>query len=166
MGRHCTTTYSCRVFNSYNILKTIHIFSAVIWVGGGFVLQFLGSRIAKANDGAQMAQFGQHAEWIGTKIFAPAAGITLLSGIATVIDGPWSFSDPWIAFGLIILIASLTLGAGFLGPESGRVAKLTQERGPQDPEVVTRAARLLMLSRIELAFLFLVVADMVIKPGA
>ena len=153
------------MFTSYNIFKTIHILSATIWVGGGLVMHLLTSRIGKSEDRAQIAQFGQQAGGFGPRVFAPAAGITLLSGIVTVIDGPWSFSDPWIAFGLIVLIASVALGAGFLGPESVKIGKLTQERGPRDPEVVSRAARLTMLSRIELTFLLLVVADMVIKPG-
>jgi hypothetical protein len=57
-------------------------------------------------------------------------------------------------------------GSLFLGPEAGRLGKLGQERGPSDPEVKARIARLFMVSRIDLAVIVFVIAVMVYKPGA
>ena len=56
------------------------------------------------------------------------------------------------------------MGALFLGPESGRIGKLIDERGAADPEVRRRITRILVYSRFELLLLVLVVVDMVIKP--
>ena len=67
--------------------------------------------------------------------------------------------------GLGVFAASFLAGAGFLGPESGRLSKLIADRGPEDPDVERRIRRILLISRIELVLLVIVVADMVVKPG-
>ncbi len=72
----------------------------------------------------------------------------------------------WILFALIVFGGSFVLGAGFIGPESGRIGKLIEAEGPTAPEVQRRIKRIFLVSRIELAFLILVVLDMVVKPGA
>jgi hypothetical protein len=51
------------------------------------------------------------------------------------------------------------------GPESGRIGKLGEERGPTDPEVQRRIGRILVISRIEFVLLVLIVLVMVLKPG-
>jgi len=56
-------------------------------------------------------------------------------------------------------------GAGSLGPGSARLAKLSAERDPSDPEIQERIRQIFVVSRIDLVGLTLVVADMVFKPG-
>ena len=69
-------------------------------------------------------------------------------------------------FGLAVFFAaSFIAGAAFLGPESGRLAKLTAEKGAEDPDVQRRIRRVVMVSRIELVLLIAIVFDMVVKPG-
>jgi len=65
-----------------------------------------------------------------------------------------------------VIILSAIAGAGFLGPESGRIGKLVESEGFDSPEVRRRFRRVLTVSRVELILLFLVIADMVVKPGA
>ena len=64
-----------------------------------------------------------------------------------------------------IVVTALT-GAIYLGPQGGRLAKLAEERGVDDPQVVAARDRLIMVSRIDYAVLVLIVLDMVFKPGA
>jgi uncharacterized membrane protein len=149
----------------YDLLKSIHVLAAVIWVGGGFVLQFFASRVDRAGDQVQMANFGENAEWLGTRIFMPASIIVLLSGIWAVSEGGWSYTDFWTLWGFFGVLASAVIGAAYLGPESGRLAKLIAERGQDDPEVAQRRSRIFLVSRIELLVLLSVVVVMTIKPG-
>ncbi len=72
----------------------------------------------------------------------------------------------WILFALVVFGGSFLLGAAFIGPQSGRIRKLIEAEGPTAPEVQRRIKRIFLVSRIELAFLILVVLDMVVKPGA
>jgi hypothetical protein len=61
---------------------------------------------------------------------------------------------------------SFFLGLLFLGPESGRIAKLIETHGPVHEAVTGRIARILAVSRFELGVLFAVVLDMTVKPTA
>jgi hypothetical protein len=83
-----------------------------------------------------------------------------------VVDSGWAFTDLWIILGLIGIAFSAIVGATYLGPESGRIGVLIEERGPADAEVVSRLNRLFMVSRVELVILLLIVINMVVKPGA
>ena len=147
-------------------LTMLHVVAAVIWVGGAFAAQMYALRARAAEDPARMSQFGQDTEWIGTRIFTPASLLVLALGITLVVREPvYAFGDTWILIGLGGILFSALVGSLFLGPESGRLAKVIAEKGPGDPEVKRRIDRLTLVSRIELGILLLVVADMVVKPG-
>jgi hypothetical protein len=99
-------------------------------------------------------------------VFTPASVLVLLLGIAMVWYSPaWEVGQLWVILGLIGIANTIVVGAAFLGPEAGRLARLTEERGPDDPEVLRRVQRVFTISRYDLAVLLLVVVDMVIKPG-
>ena len=149
----------------YEILLTIHIIAAVIWVGGAFAVNVLVARMQKANQHARLLDLGKDFETLGMKVFMPASIVVLLAGIGLVleVDG-FDFTDFWIVFGLAGIAFSVVVGAGYLGPESGRLNALAAERGPDDPEVQSRMRKLANISRFELLILLLVVADMAIKP--
>lgn len=70
-----------------------------------------------------------------------------------------------MTFGFVVWLLSFIAGAGYLGPESGRLGKLVDERGPDDPEYQRRISTIFLVSRIELLLLILVVLDMTVKPG-
>jgi uncharacterized membrane protein len=101
------------------------------------------------------------------RIFLPASLILLVSGIFTIHDsvGAWSYSQGWVQFGLVVIALSILVGAGYLGPEAGRIGKATERDGVDSPEVQARIKRIFLVSRIELVLLLAVVFDMVVKPG-
>jgi uncharacterized membrane protein len=150
----------------YELLLAVHILAAVIWVGGATSLQVLAIRATGSGDPVRMATFAGEAEWVGMRIFMPASAVVLLAGIALVFEGSWGFDQLWILLGLAGIAFSIVVGAGFLGPESGRIRERVEARGPEDTEVKDRIRRIFMISRIELAILLLIVLDMAIKPGA
>jgi uncharacterized membrane protein len=149
----------------YEFALWVHLFGAVIWVGGAVAIQFLALRIMRANDPARLAGFARDAEWIGTRIFLPAALLLLVFGFVLMSEGNWSY-DFWVIFGLVVFALSALTGMAFLGPESGRIGKLIDQHGVEYPEVQARIKRILMLSRIEAVLLVAVVFAMVVKPFA
>lgn len=150
----------------YEGLKALHVLAAVIWVGGGFTLQVLVFKATRAQDVGRAAAIGQDAEYVGQRVFFPASVAVLLFGIWMVVDQPaWAFGQTWIVIGLVVSILSAAVGMAYFGPESQRLGKLAAERGLNDGEVQHRLQRLTLISRIELLLLFLVVVDMVVKPG-
>ncbi|HYH61657.1 MAG TPA: hypothetical protein VD766_07295, partial [Solirubrobacterales bacterium] len=105
-------------------------------------------------------------EWIGLRVLNTAALLVAVFGVLLVIDSDfYEFSQFWVSAGLAMFLLSAVTGAAFLGPETGRIGKLSDERGPEDLEVQARIGRVLMVSRIEFTLLVLIVLDMVLKPG-
>jgi hypothetical protein len=64
-----------------------------------------------------------------------------------------------------MIVVSIAIGAGFIGPEAGRVARAIEQHGPASDEARHHINRIFLVSRFELALLLLVIFDMVVKPG-
>ena len=65
----------------YEFLVFFHVSMAVVWVGGGAMIQFFAVRITKATDPMRMAEFGRDVEWISTRVFIPASLLAVVSGV-------------------------------------------------------------------------------------
>ena len=150
----------------YELLLFGHLAFVAVWVGGDAMLQMMYLR-AKAAGAERTVAFVADVEWIGGRILTPAALLVVILGFGLIgeSDGVYELSQTWIWLGLAAFAASFALGAGFLGPESGRIGKLAGEGGVDDPEVQRRTSRVLLLARLELVVLFAVILDMVVKPG-
>ena len=57
----------------YEFVLFLHIAMAVIWVGGGFLLQMLALRVMATGDDARKAAFAGDAEVLGMRVFAPSS---------------------------------------------------------------------------------------------
>ena len=147
-----------------DILKFFHVFFAIVWVGGGIMLQFLLAR-AKAAGPEAMAHFNDMAEWTSSRVFMPASFLTLGFGIATVIAGGYDWAEMWISVGFVGFIISGVLGMAVLGPTAKKMKALIAERGPNDPVVAHMARRIDLAGRVDLIVLIIVVFMMVTKPG-
>jgi|tagenome__1003787_1003787.scaffolds.fasta_scaffold20191860_2 uncharacterized membrane protein len=150
---------------TYQWLLTVHILAAVIWVGGAFALQMMAIRVVRDPNPARLADFARDVEVVGMRVFLPASLVLLAFGFWLVHEGNWSLSEGWLTFGLIVIAISIVTGAGFLGPESGRIAKIIDAEGPASPEARRRISRIFLVSRIELILLLLTVVAMAAKPG-
>jgi uncharacterized membrane protein len=149
----------------YEFLLFSHIAMAAIWVGGGTAIQFFALRVLRATDPMRLAEFAKDVEWVGNRVFIPASGLAVVTGILLVIESAfWGFGDDWIVIGLILFAVTFLAGALFFGPESGRVGKQIEQEGPASPAVQARVQRLLALSRADIMVLFLIVFDMATKP--
>jgi uncharacterized membrane protein len=151
---------------TYNWLKTFHVLGAVLWVGGGVMLTILTLRAQRANDPIQLGKLALQIEWIGARVLGPLSLLTFGLGIGLVEEGTfaWSYDQFWIIFALAAFGVSFVTGAFFLGPESGRLARMQRERGPEDPELQARIRRVLRVARVDQLILLLIVFDMVAKP--
>jgi uncharacterized membrane protein len=146
----------------YELLLFVHVAMAVIWVGGGLMMQFFGIRASMSGEPERMAALGEDIEWIANRVFIPASLLAFLSGVLLVVESDfYGFGDDWIAIGLVLYATTFLAGLLFIGPESGRIGKLTAEGSP---EVGPRTLRLILLSRLDLVLLFFLIFDMTVKP--
>jgi uncharacterized membrane protein len=146
----------------YDFLKFLHVLAAVVWVGGGLALNFLGTRLVAAGTSAEISGFARQLDWVGTRVFMPSSLVLLIAGIIMTIDA-WSFEELWIVIGIGGFLYSFINGAFFVGPLSRRTGQLLSERDDA-PEVSANIQRLFFLGRIELAILVVVVWAMTMKP--
>ena len=148
----------------YTFFKSVHVVAAAVWVGGAAMIQALAFRIVRTGDGRRQAEFAKDTEIVGMRLFIPTTWILLLAGIAMMINLDWSWGQNWIVFGLIAFALSFIVGAGFIGPEGGRIAAVIEREGPESPEALARIQRILLISRAELIVLVAVIVNMVVKP--
>jgi uncharacterized membrane protein len=148
----------------YTFFKSVHVVAAVIWVGGGFMIQAFAFRIRRTGDARRQAEFAKDTEVIGTRVFIPATWVLLLAAIGMMVNLHLSWGQNWIVLGLVAFALSFAVGAGFLGPEGGRIAAVIERDGPGSPEAQARIRRILLISRCELVVLLTVVVNMVVKP--
>jgi uncharacterized membrane protein len=155
------------VVNTYTSLKFVHVLSAVVWVGGACTLQAFAIRITGGGDGLRMAAFAKDAEYVGNRIFLPSSIILLVSGVFTIREssGAWSYDETWVQIGLAMIVVSIAIGAGVIGPEAGRVARAIEQHGPASDQARHHINRIFLVSRFELVLLLFVIFDMVTKPG-
>jgi uncharacterized membrane protein len=151
----------------YKTIKFIHVLSAIVWVGGGIFVQIYATKLRRADDPIRLAGFARDLSTLGQALFAPAAGVVTLMGLAMVIYSPAVFfSETWIIIGLVGAAATFITGSFFIGPTAGRLAKAAETEGPGSPAVQTAMARIFAISRVDQLVLVLVVLDMAFKPGS
>lgn len=148
----------------YFVFKSIHVLAAVLWLGGGAAITLLAWRAQRSRDNAQLLQIAKQAEWLSLRLFVPASLVVVAMGVVLMHKGDWGYGHFWTLFGLIAWGVSFLVGASFLGPESGRLAKLIEAKGPDDPEVAARVNRIISVARADVVLVLLVAADMVAKP--
>jgi uncharacterized membrane protein len=150
----------------YEFLLFFHISMAAIWVGGAAMMQFFGLRAIRATDPQRLADVGGDIEWIGQRVLIPSSALAVVTGVLLVIDSDFiGFGDDWILLGIILFAITFLAGAGFFGPESGRLGKLVAAEGPSSPALQAKLKRLLALTRADLMLLFLIIFDMSVKPS-
>ena len=149
----------------YQTWKALHVLTAIVWVGGALFGQLLAFRILGENDPQRLGKFSRDMEAIGMRTFLPASLLLVVLGFVLVSNGDWPYTF-WIVFAIVVWLLSFVVEGFFLGPESGRVGRLLEERGGVDAEIQGRIERILLSARIELLLLALAAVDMVLKPGA
>jgi len=56
----------------YGVLLFLHVYAVVLSVGGGALLNLLGTRLGRAGTAQQLAEFGAQVEWVALRIFTPS----------------------------------------------------------------------------------------------
>ncbi|HEY7198362.1 MAG TPA: DUF2269 family protein [Gaiellaceae bacterium] len=147
----------------YTVLKTFHVFFAVLWVGGGVLLTFLALGAQRAKDDEALFSIARHAEWAANRIFVPSSFAVLGFGIATAVKGSLDWGDFWIIFGLIGWALSAFIGIALITPRAKQLGAVTPDRY-DDPEVRRRVVEIMTIARFDSVLLLLIVLDMAAKP--
>jgi uncharacterized membrane protein len=148
----------------YAVFKFVHIAFAVIWIGGGALLTILALVAERKDDPMEVVLVARQAALVGEKLFAPAGLVVFLMGIAMMLNTNWGWGTFWIDAGLVGYAITFVTGTAVLAPLAKRIKVSAEENGPTDPLTLALISRILLIARIDVALLFLVIADMVTKP--
>jgi uncharacterized membrane protein len=148
----------------YFVFKMLHVGAAVVWVGGGIFITICALLAELANDDDQLLAIGHWAEVVAGRLFPVMSFVVLGFGFGMIENLSLGYDHFWIIFGLIAWALSAATGIFFLGPEAKRLNAVAAEFGPKSPQAQARLRRILLVARIDVAFLFVIVFDMVAKP--
>ncbi|HVW93463.1 MAG TPA: DUF2269 family protein [Devosia sp.] len=144
----------------YTAFKFLHVSTAIIWIGGAFIMVMFGVKAMRARNDAEMVAVVQQVGWAAERIYTPASIATALLGIvAATLGGLWSAL--WISLGLVGMVITIALGVLALTPR----AKKVEAAGAVTAETVAISREILTLAKFDLVLLFVVVCDMVLKPA-
>ncbi len=145
----------------YDILLLIHILSAMVWVGGGFLVVAVERHAYKAGGRELFSQMRDALEWVDDRIFTPAPLLVVVTGVAmVVISNAWSFSQPWIYLALALIAVEFAVGYRHLNRlKSGR------QEGTDSLEYKTAVKTWLRFAPTAIASYGVIVVLMLFKPG-
>ncbi|MEH7095341.1 DUF2269 family protein [Neobacillus vireti] len=146
----------------YKIVVFIHIFSAIIGMGPGFIL----TTVVKS--GNTMTEL-RHSYRLRHKlhIFVMAGGTLLLvTGLTMGFLNPSLFRMGWYVTSLVLFLGALAIGPLILSPRSKPVkALLAAHQGEEIPEEYWRLAKILFRCEYLENFIFIIIiALMILKP--
>ena len=147
------------------LLLTVHVLAAVIWVGGSLAMHILGRRVLRRGQGQEICEFSKEINTVALRLYAPTSLILLIAGRGLVPEAGYEFSQLWVILGLAGWLFSFVVGIAYNGPQDKRLQALVAEKGTEDPGVADNVRRALTVNSVEVLILLLVVVDMTTKPG-
>ncbi|HEX2104959.1 MAG TPA: DUF2269 family protein [Solirubrobacteraceae bacterium] len=149
----------------FELLMYLHVLAMAVWFGSGLAITVIAFRALRTSVETFAGFLVPAAWWAGRA--HPAAGVVLLlTGFAMVADRDLSIGETWVLLGLIGLVLVMAIGGALVGRTSDALVKRVAGGGITSEELTETGERLLLYTRIELALLALVIADMIVKPGA
>ncbi|MGB7860302.1 MAG: DUF2269 family protein [Acidimicrobiia bacterium] len=145
----------------YQVLVVVHILSAMVWVGGGFVLVAVERRAYKMDGVTGANDMMKRLEWTDNMIFTPAPLLAVATGITMVaISEAWAFSQPWVYLALALIAIEFVSGYRDLAR-----MKKAQRVGVESPQFRNALKAYLRFTPIAIGLLGVIVVLMVYKPG-
>ncbi|QKY71129.1 DUF2269 family protein [Lentibacillus sp. CBA3610] len=146
----------------YEFLVFIHVFSAILGLGPGFIMIFVVT-------GAETMTELRHAFLIRNRLHI----FVMVGGTMLLITGLWMgalntalFSQGWYVLSLTLFLIALAFGPIVLSPRSKPVKQLLKEHQGDDipDEYYVLSKKLFFYERIENVIFLIVIALMILKP--
>ena len=147
-----------------DLLLTVHVLAAVIWVGGSVLALALGYYL-RGRDIKTRVEFTRWTEWLGPRLFAPASILVIIAGPLLVDEIGYEFDQAWLHVGFAGWFISFLFGVIFYPREGKKREQLIEQHGIEHESVVASVNRVLTVATIDTLVVVLVVIDMTVKPG-
>lgn len=146
----------------YKLLVVIHIFSAILGLGPGFVMIYI---VTKAQTMTEL----RHAFFIRNRVHL----FVMIGGILLLVTGLWMgllnlalFKTGWYITSLFLFLVTLAAGPFVLKPISLPIKKILAEHDGDDipDEYYEASKRLFFFERILNTIFIIIIALMILKP--
>jgi uncharacterized membrane protein len=147
-----------------DLLLTVHVLAAVIWVGGSVMMLAIGYYL-RGRDLPTRVEFTRVTEWVAPRLLAPASIGVIIAGPLLVDELGYEFDQPWLHVGFLGWFISFILGVAFYPREAKRRERLIEKHDIRHETVAASVNRVLTVATIDTLIVVLVVIDMTTKPG-
>jgi uncharacterized membrane protein len=142
-----------------------HIGGAIVWVGGGVMLNALGLRARQSRDLARIGDFARTLSYVGLRLLMPAVITVLATGVGLVlISSEWNLAQAWVLLALAAFAVAFLIGALYLSRSAIQLDRAANDEGDLD-RARTSLTRWLAGYQVVLVVLGFAVWDMIFKPG-
>ena len=147
-------------------LKFGHILGAMIWIGGGVMLSFIGIRTRQSEDPHYIREFSRTLSYVGLRVLMPTVIAVLVFGVWMVLAfSAWRFTQLWILLALGAFALAFVIGAVYLSRIALVLDSLTASTDFNLETARNLLSRWIVGYQIVLFILLFAVWDMVFKPG-
>src|SRR4029450_10435614 len=131
-----------------NLFKFLHILAVIVWVGGVLTVNVLQVLTGRGHDRAAQGSLLGLSDLYGRAIIAPAAALTLLTGLVRVEQIDVGYGTFWVAWGIAAIVLSLALGATLIRVTNAELRRMRgaaaaddqRARAPTAPPALPHAA--------------------------
>lgn len=146
----------------YKVLVFIHIFSAILGLGPGFIMIYI---VTKASTMTEL----KHAFYIRNRvhIFVMVGGsLLLVTGLLMGMIHTYLFQQGWFITSLILFLIALAAGPIVLKPKSEPVKKILREYKGEDipAKYYEESKSLFFYERLTNVIFLIIIALMILKP--
>ena len=148
-----------------DLLLTVHVLAAVIWVGGSVMMLAIGYYL-RDRDLPTRVEFTRWTEWVAPRVIAPASVAVIIAGPLLVDEIGYEFNQLWLHIGFLGWFLSFIFGVAFYPREGRRRENLIEKHDIRHETVAASVNRVLTVATVDTLIVVLVVIDMTTKPGA
>jgi uncharacterized membrane protein len=145
-----------------NLFKFLHVLFVIVWVGGVLTVNVMQVLTGRGQDRAAQESLLRLSDLYGRAVIAPAAALTLLTGLVRVEQINVGYATLWVVWGFAAVVLSIAIGATLIRTTNADLRRLAA--APGDPRWATLQRRAAILYGINLLLLLSAVWAMEFKP--
>ena len=147
----------------YNLLKLVHIASAIVAVGSNLTYGVWFARAGRAP--AELGFALKGIKFIDDRIANPAYGVLFLSGLVMIFVGHWSITSLWLIVAIVLFIVVAVLGFAVATPQFRDQIKLVDAGDTSSPAFERNIRRGRILGPALGLIVLVILVMMVFKPS-
>ena len=147
-----------------NLFKFLHILAVIVWVGGVLAVNVLQVLTGRGHERPAQGSLLGLSDLYGRAIIAPAAALTLLTGLVRVEQINVGYGTFWVAWGIAAVVLSLAIGATLIRATNAELRRVAADALAEDPRWPRLQRRAATLYAINLLLLLSAVWAMEFKP--